>query len=211
MVFLSRKNGNTGEIKLIVTELDRAEFLATGYRWINIDDVINQFNSDDKIKHIIATAVYAGDLKDNKLSEYIENLNNTTNSAIVENVISKSKDDKKKDDKQKVSANGSNIDEDEEEENDENDELKEFLSEYDLTCKECNEENKALVDAEGNIHPCESCIKIDAYLKGKKEGYEEGYTKGYAECIAHLKKIASDEITVTTPDTKITNDETEKH
>jgi len=205
MVYLSRKNGNVGELRIIVTELDRAELLTTGPRWVDINDTINQFNADPDVTQLCLTASYAGDLKDEKLSEFIENLNNATNSQIV-----KAKSEKKTDKKEKVTPDGSKVEEDETEEEEGDDELKNILSEYDLTCKACGEKDKGLVDAEGVVHDCEACIKIDAYLKGKKEGFEEGYEKGYAECIAHLKKIASDEIKVTLPEEGKTN-EPEKH
>lgn len=208
MIFLSRKNGNTGELRVIVTELDRAELLTTGPRWIDINDTINQFNQDPDVTQLYLTASYAGDLKDEKLSEFIENLNNASNSQVA-----KKEKDKKKENKQKVHSDAKEEKDDEEEENEDSgdDEIKEFLSEYDLTCKKCGDKDKALIDAEGIVHDCEACIKIDAYLKGKKEGFAEGYEKGYAECIKHLHKIASEEIMVTAPDTKETDDESDQH
>lgn len=197
MIFLSRKNGHIGELRVIVTELDRAEMLISGSRQINIDDVINQFNKDPDITSVTLTAAYAGDLKDEKLSEFIENLNN----AVAADKASK------QDNKEKVTPVGkivNNKDDDEIDDDEGDPELQEVLSEYDLTCKACGDKDKALVDIDGNIHSCESCIKIDAYIKGKKEGFEEGYEQGYSECLKHLKKLASEDIKVTEPDNKET-------
>lgn len=71
--------------------------------------------------------------------------------------------------KEKVLVTGS------EEKNSSKQTLESFLKDYDLTCKKCGDANRALIDSKGNIHECESCIKIDAYLKGKKEGYQRGW------------------------------------
>lgn len=35
----------------------------------------------------------------------------------------------------------------------------------------------ALIDSDGNIHPCESCIKIEAYKKGLEKGKSESTKK----------------------------------
>lgn len=208
MVYLSRKNGHIGELRIVVTELDRAELLVSGPRWIDINDTINKFNEDPEVDQLYLTASYAGDLKDEKLSEFINNVNNEVNSQIVNGKKDK---DKKDDEKQKVHSDGSEEEDEEEteEEKTSREEIKEFLADYDLKCEKCGDEDKALVDAEGNLHDCEACIKIDAYLKGKKEGFADGYEKGYAECIKHLQKISND-ITVTEPEEKKEDNKDEK-
>lgn len=208
MVYLSRKNGHIGELRIVVTELDRAELFVSGPRWIDINDTINKFNEDPEVDQLYLTASYAGDLKDEKLSEFINNVNNEVNSQIVNGKKDK---DKKDDEKQKVHSDGSEEEDEEEteEEKTSREEIKEFLSDYDLKCEKCGDEDKALVDAEGNLHDCEACIKIDAYLKGKKEGFADGYEKGYAECIKHLQKISND-ITVTEPEEKKEDNKDEK-
>lgn len=172
MIFLTRKNGNTGEIKLVITELDRAEFTLHGYRWVSLNDTINTFNQDSEVTNLMITAVYAGDIKDDRLNECITNITNNNSKSDDDD------DDNKSDNKQKILVTGSD-------KKDNNTTLENFLKDYDLTCKKCGDSGKALIDSKGNIHDCEACLKIDAYLKGKKEGYDQGWL----ECSKYFQTL----------------------
>lgn len=44
-----------------------------------------------------------------------------------------------------------------------------------VKCPTCS--GDALIDSEGNIHPCEACLKIDAYKKGIEKGMEQAKPK----------------------------------
>lgn len=44
-----------------------------------------------------------------------------------------------------------------------------------VKCPTCS--GDALIDSEGNIHPCESCLKIDAYKKGIEKGMQQAKPK----------------------------------
>lgn len=44
-----------------------------------------------------------------------------------------------------------------------------------IKCPTCY--GDALIDSDGNIHPCESCIKIEAYKKGLEKGKSESKRK----------------------------------
>jgi len=184
MLVLHRKDGSRGEIRVVLQEFDRVDLLLNGLRWVCINDAINSFNKDSEVNDLYLTATYAGDLRSEVLEKYI-------NAANAEKIVNTSKSENS--DKQKVHSDGScEENEDEEEESEELDSkeaIKEILSDTDLTCHKCGDPDKALVDKEGNIHDCESCIKIDAYLKGKKEGFEAGYDKGYQDAMKALAKI----------------------
>jgi len=180
MIVLFKKNNDVGEIRIIVTEIDRAERLVNGVTWVSLNHAINEFNKDPKIKNINLTAAFAGNVPHDVLNAYCNMwANNSENQLTV------------KDDKQKVFNNGEN--EKEEQESNQNkpfdEALKDFLSNADMKCKVCLDEDKALVDKEGNLYPCKSCIEIDAYLKGKKEGYDKGFDEGYKACMKNFQTI----------------------
>lgn len=180
MYFLWRKNPNdkTGELIVVVTENDRAQRLITGPQWQCINDAINSFNKDPEVKNLYVTAAYAGDLKDEKISECLDRMTVAQAKSAAEN-----------NKKQKVQPNGQPVS-DENEDNSEtkhDKDLKEFLSDYPLICPECGGEGKALVDKDGNILPCKSCLQIDAYIQGKKEGLAQGFDTGVSKAMKQLE------------------------
>lgn len=189
MYVFQRKNGNTGEIHVIVTESDRGNLLVNGLQWVDLNETMNDFNKDDDINDVKITASYAGDTSDaiiaRTLSQYQK----------VDNTPKETKKDKeeKTDEspkREKVDTSGRivKIDDDGDEvESDIN--LGEYLESEELKCPRCDEEGKALINKKGEILPCEACIKIDAFLDGKKKGFSEGYEKGYHDCMSVIQKL----------------------
>lgn len=196
MFVFQRKVNSTGEIHVILTEQDRAQLLVEGMKWIDLNDTLNDFNKDDDITDCKLCATYAGDLDDSAIRTYINN--NYNDNSIVqkkpeeEKKSSNENSDKKKDKKDKVDTSGKiiKVDEDGEEwESDEN--LEQYLEAEALECPTCGDIGKALINKHGEILPCKSCIEIDAYLKGKKEGYSKGFEEGYNKCMKLVEKLIS--------------------
>lgn len=179
MLVLHKKDKNRGEIRIIINDLDKAALLVNGTQWININEIINQFNSDPDVNDLYITAVYTGELKDEKLFELFQKTTNIkTQQSDSENKV-------------KVHSNG-----DEENncvEHDNETTIKSVLDNFDLTCKECGSKHSALIDYDGKIYPCISCLKIDAYQKGKKEGFSEGFDAGYSSVLKTLQKLTRTE------------------
>ena len=185
MILLFKKSGNTGEIRVIITELDRAERLVDGVQWISLNHAINEFNRDPKIKNISLTASYAGNVPNDTLATYCNMWAAQPKNKLTDKNQNNSE-------KQKVDTDGNPI-EDSNDESEENvdllSKLHAILDDVDLKCPECGDENSCLIDKEGNKYPCKSCIQIDAYQKGKKEGFDLGYDKGYQDCMKNFQKI----------------------
>lgn len=204
MFIFQRKNKNVGEIHVIVTKDDRVEHLIEGTRWINMNECLNDFNKDPDINEARLTAVYAGDIECEDIKKYISN-------HLVENQKQETSETIKKKKTQKVDNKGRVISCDDEDDEKKEKTLSEILSDYDLECPECGDKNKALVDSEGNIKPCESCMKIDAYLKGKTEAYKLIYkylseNKDKNDIVKELLSKLEDQIT---EDCNLFNDENE--
>lgn len=166
MFIFQRKNKNVGEIHVVLTKDDRVEHLIEGTRWINMNECLNDFNKDPDITEAKLTAVYAGDIDRDSIAGYISG-------HLVDNSNKKSENKKPKN--AKVDNDGKVVHDDEEEEKEKDSELKECLSGLDLECPKCGDVKKALIDSEGNIKPCEGCMKIDSYIKGKIEAYKQIY------------------------------------
>ena len=190
MYVFQRKNGNTGEIHVIVTEKDRGNLLVNGLQWVDLNETMNDFNKDDDINDVKITASYAGDISDETITKTLTQYQKTPN-----NNQTPAKEDKKAEDdtnpkRQKVDTSGRIIKTDEDGDEIESDmNLGEYLENEELKCPECNEIGKALINKKGEILPCESCIKIDAFLEGKKKGFSEGYEKGYNDCMTTIQKL----------------------
>ncbi len=189
MYVFQRKNGNTGEIHVIVTESDRSDLLINGLRWVDLNETMNDFNKDDDINDVKITASYAGDISDASIVKTLSQYQKVTDPPKEPE---KDKEEKSDDTtkREKVDTNGRivKIDEDGDEvESDIN--LGEYLEGEELKCPRCDEVGKALINKKGEILPCEDCIKIDAFLDGKKKGFSEGYEKGYNDCMNIVRKL----------------------
>lgn len=209
MFVFQRKVGDTGEIHAIVTEQDRAQLFCEGTKWIDLNDTLNDFNKDPDITDCKLTVCYAGDLKDEHIRRYMDNLKIIpTNTNTNNNQETKDNSSSKKD---KVDTNGRIIKTNEDGEEWESDEtISEYLQNEELKCPKCGDIGKALVNKDGDILPCESCMKIDAFLEGKKKGFEEGFDKGYESCMKFVEKILSksgdgEELTEETIETLLKN------
>lgn len=177
MYFLWRKNNNdkTGELIIVLTEQDRAQRLISGPQWQCINEPINAFNKDPEVKNLYVTAAYAGDLKDEKINDFLVKMQ--VEQAKLNN-------------KQKVLPNGNqseNNDTTEDDSEEESKPLHEVLENYPLVCPKCGSVGKALLDKDGNVLPCKSCLCIDAYLKGKKDGLAQGFDSGVAKTMSQLE------------------------
>lgn len=179
MYFLWRKNNNdkTGELIIVLTEQDRAQRLISGPQWQCINEPINAFNKDPEVKNLYVTAAYAGDLKDEKINDFLVKMQ--VEQAKLNN-------------KQKVLPNGNQSENNDTAEDDSEEECKplhEVLENYPLVCPKCGSVGKALLDKDGNVLPCKSCLCIDAYLKGKKDGLTQGFDAGVARTMSEMDKV----------------------
>lgn len=171
MFIFQKKIKNTGEIHVVVTDEDRVEHLLNGTTWINLNECLNDFNRDPNITEARLTAVYAGDIPKEKIAKYLadhtvpENKNGKQPIAV---------DSKGKVIKGEPKDNSDDSEDNEEpkEEKTQQKQIADFLEDKDLVCPECGDVDAALVDIHGNIHPCKSCIQIDAYMQGKLKAYK---------------------------------------
>lgn len=189
MFIFQRKNKSIGEIHIILTERDRAQLLVEGTKWVDLNDTLNDFNKDDNITDCKLCACYAGDLNDGAIRAFIES---SYNDVTYTKQKSSNSNSEKKDDKVKVDTKGKIVkvtNDGTQWESDEN--LEEYLESEDLECPTCGDLGKALINKKGEILPCKSCIEIDAYLKGKKEGYSKGFQDGYDKCLKMVEKLVS--------------------
>lgn len=188
MFIFQRKNKSTGEIHVILTERDRAQLFVEGTKWVDLNDTLNDFNKDDSITDCKLCACYAGDLNDGAIRAFIESSYND----VTYTKKKSSDNDEKKDEKVKVDTNGKIVKVSNDGTQWESDEtIGEYLESEDLECPTCGDLGKALVNKKGEILPCKSCIEIDAYLKGKKEGYSKGFQDGYDKCLKMVEKLVS--------------------
>lgn len=142
MVSFLSKNGDTATIRCIFGEQSRINAALYGADRMLLDEILNNVNSDDNIKHVhLAAAFYEDEsIIHDKIRSDITSSNNIVN--------------------QKKNNNKDEDSEDEDSDTNEHVEIESGSDDNDWKCPECSD-GECLKDRQGNKYPCLSCLQID--------------------------------------------------
>jgi len=148
MISFLSKSKNTATIRCIFGTQSKLNAALYGADCLNLDSIMNDINSDNKIDHVQLCVAFYDD--ESAINEKIKN--DVTMSRLLNgnNLHNEDKEDEDEDDG----------DEDVELKNDEQEDNTTKNNFTDWKCPDCGE-NECLRDKHGHKYPCLSCLQID--------------------------------------------------